>query len=229
MHDTALMYGEYFFLTYLRDAKGLKIVDIGAQDINGSLRSVAPLKNDYIGVDFVEGKGVDLIMKDPYSLPFEDSSIDVIVSSSCYEHAEFFWLSFNEALRILKPTGLLYINSPSNGYYHRHPVDCWRFYPDSGVALQNWGNRSGYECALLESFIGVRKNAIWNDFVGIFVKDKKHASKFTMRIQDITDVINGRYLYSEYIVNYRPYVQTFKLRDLGKMVKDIFKQFLGRL
>ena len=44
MHDTALMYGQYFFFTYLRDATGLKIVDIGAQDINGSLRAVAPLK-----------------------------------------------------------------------------------------------------------------------------------------------------------------------------------------
>ena len=63
----------------------------------------------------------------------------------------------------------------------------------------------------------------------IGIKDKKHASKFTTRIQDITDVINGRYLDSEDIVNYRPYVQTFKLKDLGKMVKDIVKQFLGRL
>ena len=152
-----MIFGKYFFSTYLKDATGLKIVEIGSQDVNGSLRSVAPKSNDYIGVDFSEGKGVDLILTDPYVLPFEDSSIDVIVSSSCLEHSEFFWLSFNEALRVLKPTGLLYINVPSDGKYHRYPVDCWRFYPDSGIALQNWGNRSGFECALLESFIGKRK------------------------------------------------------------------------
>ena len=229
MHDTAMMYGKHFFSTYLKDSTGLKIVDIGSQDINGSLRSVAPMNNDYIGVDFVEGKGVDEILSDPYALPFEDSSIDVIVSSSCYEHSEFFWLSFNEALRVLKPTGLLYINVPSNGAYHRYPVDCWRFYPDSGVALQNWGNRSGYECALLESFIGVRKNDIWHDFIGVFVKDKNHASKFTTRIQDNTkDFMNGRLLNSEVIFKHRIYHQTLKVRDLKKLFKEIVKKLIGR-
>jgi SAM-dependent methyltransferase len=225
MHDTAMMYGKQFFSTYLKNATGLKIVDIGAQDVNGSLRSVAPLHNDYIGVDFAEGKGVDVILTDPYVLPFEDSSIDVIVSSSCYEHAEFFWLSFNEALRVLKPTGLLYINAPSNGAYHRFPVDCWRFYPDSGFALQNWGNRSGYDCALLESFIGVRKNDMWNDFVGVFVKDQKHSSKFSGRVQDNTEeFINGRLLDSEAIVKHRIFMQTIKFRDIKRLAKEAIKK-----
>ena len=60
MHDTAMIYGKHFFSTYLKDATGLKIVDIGAQDVNGSLRTVAPMNNEYIGVDFAEGKGVDV-------------------------------------------------------------------------------------------------------------------------------------------------------------------------
>jgi len=179
-----------------------------------------PMNNDYIGVDFVEGKGVDVILSDPYVLPFEDSSIDVIVSSSAYEHSEFFWLSFNEALRVLKPTGLLYINVPSNGDYHRYPVDCWRFYPDSGVALEKWGNRSGYECALLESFIGVRKEGIWQDFVAVFVKDKINASKFPSRIQDnTTEFMNGRLLNSEEVINHRSHQNTFKVKDLERIFK----------
>ena len=233
MHDTAMIYGKHFFSTYLKDATGLKIVDIGAQDVNGSLRTVAPMNNEYIGVDFVEGKGVDVILTDPYVLPFEDSSIDVVVSSSCYEHSEFFWLSFNEALRVLKPTGLLYINAPSNGAYHRYPVDCWRFYPDSGVALQNWGNRSGYECALLESFIGVRKKDIWHDFIGVFDKDKKHSSKFTTRIQDNTkEFMNGRLLNSEEIFKHRIHQQTLKVRDMTLKVRDmkrVFKEIVKKL
>jgi len=226
MHDTAMMYGKHFFSTYLKDAKGLKIIDIGSQDVNGSLKSVAPKDNEYIGLDFVEGKGVDVILTDPYVLPFEDSSVDVVVSSSCYEHSEFFWLSFNEALRILKPSGLLYINVPSNGAYHRFPVDCWRFYPDSGIALQNWGNRSGYACALLESFIGIRKNDIWHDFVGVFVKDKSNTSKFSLRIQDITkEFMNGRLLDSEEIFKHQYIPQNHKIRDL----RSIFKEFVKRV
>jgi SAM-dependent methyltransferase len=137
MHDTAMEYGAEFFNVYLKNAKDLTIIDIGSQDINGSLRSVAPPNNKYIGIDFLKAKGVDVVITDQYSLPFDNESVDVIVSSSCFEHSEFFWLLFNEGLRILKPTGLMYINAPSNGPFHRFPVDCWRFYPDSGVALQN--------------------------------------------------------------------------------------------
>jgi hypothetical protein len=85
-------------------------------------------------------------------------------------------------LRILRPSGLLYINAPSNGPYHRYPVDCWRFYPDSGLALQRWGNRNGFKVALLESFIGAKKIEPWNDFVAIFVKEKSFISSHRERI-----------------------------------------------
>lgn len=203
MHDSAMKYGAAFFNAYLKNTKDLTIVDVGSQDVNGSLRSVAPPNNKYIGVDFVEAKGVDVVITDPYSLPFEDESVDAVVSSSCFEHSEFFWLLFNEALRILKPNGLLYINAPANGIFHRYPVDCWRFYPDSGIALQNWGKRSGYNCALLESFVGTKMVSDWNDFVAVFVKDESKVSRHTRRIQNsLTAYTNGRMHKSEQI--FRP-------------------------
>jgi len=204
MHDTAMEFGKAFFENYLKHSKNLTIVDIGSQDINGSLRSVAPENNNYIGLDFVDGDGVDLLINDPYRLPIENETADVVLSSSCFEHSEFFWLTFIEALRILKPTGLLYLNAPSNGSYHRYPIDCWRFYPDSGVALQNWGRRSGYNCSLLESFIGLRINDNWNDFVAVFIKEDKNSFKYPKKIQNNIDVLfqNGRSYNSENIINY---------------------------
>jgi SAM-dependent methyltransferase len=202
MHDTAMLHGAAFFNTYLKNARDLTIVDIGSQDVNGSLRSVAPPHCRYVGVDFVEAKGVDVVIDDPYSLPFDNEYADVVISSSCFEHSEFFWLLFNEALRILKPTGLLYLNAPSNGMFHRYPVDCWRFYPDSGVALQNWGKRSGYNCALLESFVGFRKKDGWDDFVAVFVKDDTHRARYPARIQQgLREFSNGRLHYSETVEN----------------------------
>ena len=66
-------------------------------------------------MDFQVGPGVDLLLSDPYVFPLEDENCDVVLSSSCFEHSEFFWLTFLEALRILKPHGLLYINAPSTG------------------------------------------------------------------------------------------------------------------
>ena len=48
--------------------------------------------------------------------------------------------SDNEMMRILKPNGLLFINAPANGHFHRHESDNWRFYPDdAGESLSKWG------------------------------------------------------------------------------------------
>jgi SAM-dependent methyltransferase len=180
MHKTAMLHGRLFFESYV--TAPASIVDIGAQDVNGSLRSVAPEGCTYTGVDFVTGRGVDVVISDAYSLPFEDETFDVAVTSSCFEHSEFFWLTFLEVLRVLKPHGLLYLNVPSNGPFHRYPVDCWRFYPDSGVALQNWARRGGIDAALLESFIGPQNTGAWNDFIGVFVRSAGEAARYPRRI-----------------------------------------------
>jgi SAM-dependent methyltransferase len=192
MHGSAMEYGRKFFELYASGTHGLTIVEIGSQDINGSLRSVAPPGNEYLGMDVAEGKGVDVVVDDPYSLPLKNDTVDICISSSCFEHAEFFWLSFNEILRILKPHGIFYLNAPSNGAFHRHPVDCWRFYPDSGIALQNWGRKNGYRVVLLESFVGSQKDDEWNDFVAIFLKDSEYIDNYPNRLLECdADVTNG--------------------------------------
>ena len=236
MHDTAMEYGSLFFKIYLKNSQDIRIVEVGSQDVSGSLRSVAPAKNNYIGVDFMKAPGVDIVLDDPYHLPFEDESVDVVVTSSCFEHSEFFWLVFNEILRILKPSGLLYINAPSNGAVHRYPVDCWRFYPDSGLALQNWGRRSGYNCALVESFTGLRKADIWDDYVAVFVKDENHISVHNDRMQRHTNrYLNGMVYGEKTISNPAALINdkggaVMKLRSLFlRPLRSLRKSFRKRL
>lgn len=199
MHDSALDLGRRFFDAYCGRFPSPRIIDIGAQDVNGSLRSVAPAAGEYVGVDFVDGKGVDVVISDPYALPFPDDSADVVVCSSCLEHSEFFWLLFSEMIRILRPDGVLYVNAPSNGMFHRYPVDCWRFYPDSGMALRNWARRGGHRVALLESFNGPQVAPDhWNDFTAVFLKDEEHARSYPRRIlDDYPGHTNGRRLGNE--------------------------------
>ena len=195
MHQTALKYAKLFFETYCEtgDSEKYSIVEIGSQDVNGSLRDVAPSGFNYIGLDFVEGKGVDIVIDDPYKIPLPDGYADIVVTSSCFEHSEFFWLAFLEIVRILKPGGYIYVNAPSNGMYHKYPVDCWRFYPDSGNALAAWARRSGYSLELVESFIGERSNEdIWNDFVAVFFKpDGKANIKSGLIIEKIENYSNA--------------------------------------
>lgn len=203
MHSSAMANCKRFFDCYggsfLPESRP-RIIEIGAQDVNGSLREVSPPYFEYVGVDFVAGKGVDVVITDPYALPFADGEADVVLTSSCFEHSEMFWLLFLEVLRIMKPRGLLYLNVPSNGVFHRYPVDCWRFYPDSGAALVSWAKRNGCDAALLESYTSHQSGARWNDFVAVFLKDSAYAPEFSHRIVDtFRDFDNGRVFGSEEI------------------------------
>lgn len=198
MHPTALNNAKMFFDTYTKNLQQqqIKIIEIGSQDVgNGSLRQVCPVGFEYIGVDFQSGRGVDVIIDDPYCLPFEDASVDIVVSSSCFEHSEMFWLVFLEALRILKPDGIFYLNVPSSGPYHSYPADCWRFYPDSGKALITWATRNNYSSVLLESYIDV--GCVWENFVAVFLKDKQYINKFTNRILFTTQNFENGWVYGE--------------------------------
>lgn len=183
--DVTRELGDRFFRTYEHGRTGLKIIDIGAQDVNGSLREYAPADCDYVGVDFMAAKGVDVVLEDPYALPFPDGLADMVVCSSVLEHSAHFWLLFNEMVRLLKPSGLLFINAPANGAFHRYPVDCWRFYPDSGRGLEDWGRRSGFgELLMLESFTSHREKHGMCHFTAVFLKDAAHAADYPGRIQD---------------------------------------------
>ena len=188
--------------------------------MNGSLRQVAPANFDYVGVDFEPGNGVDIILEDPYQLPFGDGTFDACVASSCFEHAEFFWLVFDEVMRVLRPHGLFYLNAPSNGWFHRYPVDCWRFYPDSGHALVNWARRSGRRPGLLETFIGGREwREPWHDFVAVFIQDETFAERHPRRMIDTLDIFfNGMRLGSDDVIRYSLLMEDRKDRS-----------FLGRL
>lgn len=171
MHLTSWENASRFAATYCT-SDFESIAEIGSQVVEGqaSLRALFPSVTRYVGFDFVPGIGVDCVLDDPYVFSAEECSFDCVISSSCFEHAEFFWLSFLEMVRICRVGGLIYLQVPSNGKYHRYPVDCWRFYPDSGVALQNWARRNGYPMTLLESFVTYQKADCWNDFVAVFCK-----------------------------------------------------------
>ena len=208
--------GEVFFATYSKYFKDslVTVVDIGAQDVNGSLKEVCPKDFKYIGVDFQNGKGVDIVLSDPYTLPFENETIDIVVSSSCFEHSEMFWVSFLEILRVLKPTGIFYLNVPSDGGVHRYPVDCWRFYPDSGQALVTWAKRNGFNPTLLECY--TQLGGQWYEYVAVFLKSNENKNRYNDRIlHHKKDFENGMMVDNDRLFN--PASATQNERKISKL------------
>lgn len=192
VHRTAVDNAKLFFETYVRALGQVTVVEIGSQNVNGSIKQQFP-GVAYIGVDFAAGRDVDVVLQDPYRLPFPDDHAEVVVTSSCFEHSEFFWLTFLECSRILKPGGLMYLNAPANGPVHGYPVDCWRFYPDAGRALAKWAQRNGQDVIELESYTSEQHEGRWNDFVAIFLKDQAQIARHPHRMLDrFTAFTNGR-------------------------------------
>ena len=199
MHDTAMFHGTQFINSYYRDVinnnnkNTAVLLEIGVGSDSLFKRVTKGLPIEYCAVD-------QLHSNDPavtYRLPADDASVDMVISSSCLEHDEFFWITYLEIMRVLKPHGLFYLNAPSNGPYHRYPVDCWRFYPDSAQALARWGQKNNIPCVALESFTGTPKHDVWEDYVAVILKDEKFANTYSKRIStDLPDQVKNLKLFS---------------------------------
>ena len=171
MHVSSYEHMQDLVSRYLDRASTMTVVDIGSFDVNGSYR---PLFDNpgwsYRGIDLEAGPGVDVVLASPYRLPFASGSQDLVISGQAFEHVEFFWISWLEMLRVLKPSGMVFLIAPSRGPEHRYPQDCWRFYPDGYRALAKFGN-----CELVEVSTDWEPHPdpgsrAWGDSVGVFVR-----------------------------------------------------------
>lgn len=169
MHASSYEHMQRLVATHLDRDRAIEAIDIGAYDVNGSYRTLfdSP-KWRYTGVDLEKGPGVDVVLSSPYRFPFASRSVDVIVSGQAFEHVEYFWMSWLEMIRVLKPGGLIFLIAPSRGPEHRYPQDCWRFYPDGYRALAKFGR-----CELVDVTTDWEPHedpgsAPWGDTVGVF-------------------------------------------------------------
>ena len=184
MHDTALISGALFSATYGKEGK--VVVDVGGQDVNGSLRKFFEDKGmKYICLDIAEHESVDIVIKPGDKLPFETGSIDLIVSTSCFEHDPCFWMTVKEMSRVVKLGGFIYVNSPTNGPYHCYPGDNWRFYSDAGQALAYWSgiqvsNEEIFPLKVAETFHILPVRDVWIDFICIWERVTDRETEITV-------------------------------------------------
>ena len=108
------------------------IHEIGSYQVEGQeklidLRSMFA-GQEYLGVDFRAGPGVDLVAN-VEKLPFPDASVGTVLALSTFEHVQHFWKGFDEVYRVLRSDGILVVSCPFYFHVHGYPSDYWRFTP----------------------------------------------------------------------------------------------------
>jgi SAM-dependent methyltransferase len=127
--DTCIEFGERVIRE--SDVGNKDVIELGARDLNGSLRghveSLGP--KSYVGVDIEDGDEVDVVL-DARSIceRFGRESFDVVVSTELLEHVEAWQSLVSQMKNVLKSGGVLIITTRSRGTpLHDYPGDFWRF------------------------------------------------------------------------------------------------------
>lgn len=113
---------------------GKRVIELGACEVNGSLRPLLESYNpsEYVGVDIVNGPGVDIVCPVENILEkFGPDSFDVVLSTEMLEHVRDWRKVISNIKRICKPGGIIVLTTRSKGFiYHAHPYDFWRYEPE---------------------------------------------------------------------------------------------------
>lgn len=100
------------FATVFADAE--TILEVGSQNINGTVRDFFAAHVNYLGLDVGRGKDVDLVIPgELVELP--DGWADICISTECFEHAENWRDILLNMIRITKPQGLILLTFAGKG------------------------------------------------------------------------------------------------------------------
>jgi len=105
----------------------LHILEVGSYNVNGSVRTLFDQTN-YLGVDIVEGPGVDMVLSaHALSTELGFERFDLVVSTEMLEHDRKPWRSLYNMCDVLKDGGLLLVTARGNGFGEHNPPDRFRF------------------------------------------------------------------------------------------------------
>jgi hypothetical protein len=103
---------------------GVSVLEVGSLNINGTVRDFFDAK-EYIGVDLLEGPGVDRVCAGQ-NLDYVDNWFDVVVSAECFEHNSEWAATFANMARMSSKYVFFTCAStgrPEHGTHAAHPGD----------------------------------------------------------------------------------------------------------
>jgi predicted SAM-dependent methyltransferase len=119
------------FQAHLRAIPNAKVLELGTKRSRPNFpthhKSWAP-EAKWVMSDFQEGLDVDVIA-DAHKLTetFEPESFDAVVACSVFEHLQRPWIAAKEIAGVLKPGGMVFVQTHQTFVLHGYPNDYWRF------------------------------------------------------------------------------------------------------
>lgn len=91
-----------------------RVLEVGSYDVNGTVRDLFRSAAEYVGVDLIEGPGVDRI---GYGHEIDDpnDSYDLTLSGECFEHDPHHLETFSNMVRLTRPGGVVAFTCASRG------------------------------------------------------------------------------------------------------------------
>ncbi len=216
---------------------GLKILEIGSYDVNGSIRKYFP-DSVYTGVDLCAGPGVDLVgFGHEVGLP--DENLDIAISCECFEHDPNWVRTLNNMYRMTKPGGVIAFTCATTGRLeHGTRRTASEFSPGTQfVGLDYYRNldRADFEAELnleemFSDYIFFTMSTSFDlYFVGWkkgetpFIGDKE---EFRRRVHDIRNIRKFRFKLYDVPVNIaRPFMKEESFQDFACNYYNKIKPF----
>lgn len=109
------------------------VLEIGALDVNGTVRQFFTDAKSYIGTDMEAGKNVDMVVDNSQLINrFIGTRFNTILACAVLEHDVKFWQTVFYLRTLLADGGYLLLTVPTFGFpLHRFPRDYWRFGEDA--------------------------------------------------------------------------------------------------
>jgi SAM-dependent methyltransferase len=124
------------FLQELATRTDIAVLELGTRrsrpDVPTHHRGWCHPSAKFVMSDFQDGLDVD-VLADIHALHrvFAENSFDVIICCSVFEHVQRPWIAACEMARVLKPGGMIFLQTHQSFPLHGFPTDYWRFTTDS--------------------------------------------------------------------------------------------------
>lgn len=113
-HPEQLAFFELISTANAELVSGGRVIEIGSYDVNGTVRGLFSGAAEYVGVDLIEGPGVDRVSYG-HEVADSDGTYDVAISGECFEHDPYYSKTFTNMIRLTRPGGVVAFTCASRG------------------------------------------------------------------------------------------------------------------